>query len=173
MDTFSRRLDTYMDTSARDTVHVQDTTFDTITTIGTTTRPIADTIIAYNRITDVPRYAVSFKSQGEDSLAHRNVAEFNEIRRCNLETNDSGAFETLGYERRDSGNVIRYNLVLDSVGMATTPAGKGICTHTPPPGAGCWGKAAAGCWWPLGSCQWPGGKRSVSGPALSTCTRTS
>jgi hypothetical protein len=62
--------------------------------------------------------------QGEDNLAHRNVAEFNEIRRCNLETNDSGAFEMLGYERRDSGNVIRYNLILDSVGMIATPEGK-------------------------------------------------
>ena len=67
----------------------------------------SDHRIAHNRITDVPRYAISFKSQGEGSLSHRNVAEFNEIRRCNLETNDTGAFETLGYERRDSGNVIR------------------------------------------------------------------
>ena len=78
----------------------------------------SDHRIAHNRITDVPRYAISFKSQGEDRLSHRNVAEFNEIRRCNLETNDSGAFETLGYERRDSGNVIRHNLILDSVGMS-------------------------------------------------------
>ena len=84
----------------------------------------SDHRIAHNRITDVPRYAVSFKSQGEGSLSHRNVAEFNEIRRCNLETNDTGAFETLGYERRDSGNVIRYNLILDSVGMISTPDGK-------------------------------------------------
>jgi parallel beta-helix repeat protein len=89
----------------------------------------SDLHIAHNRITDIPRYAVSFKSQGEDNLAHRNVAEFNEIRRCNLETNDSGAFETLGYERRDSGNIIRYNLILDSVGMITTPDGKILTPH--------------------------------------------
>jgi hypothetical protein len=89
----------------------------------------SDHRIAHNRITDVPRYAISFKSQGEGSLSHRNVAEFNEIRRCNLETNDSGAFETLGYERRDSGNVIRHNLILDSVGMITTPDGKILTPH--------------------------------------------
>lgn len=78
----------------------------------------SDHRIAHNRITDVPRYAISFKNQGEDRLSHRNVAEFNEIRRCSLETNDTGAVETLGYERRDSGNVIRHNLILDSVGMS-------------------------------------------------------
>jgi parallel beta-helix repeat protein len=84
----------------------------------------SDNRIAYNRITDVPRYAISFKSQGEDNLAQRNVAEYNDLRRTNLETNDTGAIESLGYEHRDSGNVIRYNLILDSVGMATSPEGE-------------------------------------------------
>jgi hypothetical protein len=89
----------------------------------------SDYHIAHNRITDAPRYAISFKSQGEHRLSHRNVAEFNDIRRCNLETNDSGAIESLGYERRDGGNVIRHNLILDSVGMATTPGGKILTPH--------------------------------------------
>lgn len=84
----------------------------------------SDNRVAHNLITDVPRYALSFKSQGEERLSHRNVIEFNEIRRCNLETNDTGAIETLGYERRDSGNVVRHNLILDSVGLGTTAEGE-------------------------------------------------
>jgi parallel beta-helix repeat protein len=84
----------------------------------------SDNLVAHNRITDVPRYAISFKSQGEDNLSHRNIAEYNEMIRTNLETNDTGAFESLGYEHRDSGNIVRYNLILDSVGLATTPDGK-------------------------------------------------
>ncbi|MCX7600293.1 MAG: right-handed parallel beta-helix repeat-containing protein [Armatimonadetes bacterium] len=84
----------------------------------------SDNRVAYNRITDVPRYAVSCKSQGEERLSHRNVIEYNEFIRTNLETNDTGAFESLGYEHRDSGNVVRYNLILDSVGMGTTPEGQ-------------------------------------------------
>jgi len=89
----------------------------------------SDNYIAHNRITDVPRYAISLKSQGEDNLAHRNVVEFNDIRRVNLETSDTGAIESLGYEKRDSGNVIRHNLILDVVGMATTPEGKFESPH--------------------------------------------
>jgi parallel beta-helix repeat protein len=79
--------------------------------------------VAHNRIVEVPRYAISIKSAGEQYLSHRNVIEYNEIRRCNLETNDTGAIETLGYEKRDSGNIIRYNLILDSLGMISTPEG--------------------------------------------------
>ena len=84
----------------------------------------SDNHIAWNRIVDVPRYAISCKSQGEDQLSHRNVVEYNEMLRTNLETNDTGAFESLGYEHRDSGNVVRYNLIVDSVGMGTTPEGE-------------------------------------------------
>ena len=84
----------------------------------------SDNRVAYNRITDVPRYAISCKSQGEERLSHRNVIEYNEMLRTNLETNDTGAFESLGYEHRDSGNIVRYNLILDSVGMGTTPDGR-------------------------------------------------
>ena len=88
----------------------------------------SDNRIAHNRITDTPRYAVSLKSQGEDRLSHRNIVEYNEMLRTNLETNDTGAFESLGYEHRDSGNIVRYNLILDSVGLLTTPDG---VIHTP------------------------------------------
>jgi len=89
----------------------------------------SDSRIAHNRIWDVPRYAISCKSQGEERLSHRNVIEFNDLRRANLETNDSGMIETLGYEHRDSGNVIRYNLLLDSVGMGTDPNGNILTPH--------------------------------------------
>lgn len=93
----------------------------------------SDHYIAHNRITDVPRYAVSLKSQGEASLAHRNVVEFNYIRRANQETNDTGAIECLGYERRHSGNIIRHNMILDTLGMDTTPEGEIRSPHF------CWG----------------------------------
>ncbi|MGQ9730467.1 MAG: right-handed parallel beta-helix repeat-containing protein [Candidatus Zipacnadales bacterium] len=73
--------------------------------------------IAHNTITDVPRYGISFKSYNEQSYSHDNVAEFNELLRTNLETNDTGAIETLGRDRQRSGNIIRYNLILDVVGM--------------------------------------------------------
>jgi hypothetical protein len=83
-----------------------------------------DNRIAHNSISDVPRYGVSLKSAGERYSSHRNIVEFNDIRRSCLETNDAGAIETLGRDRKNSGNVIRHNLVLDVVGMATTSTGK-------------------------------------------------
>ncbi|MBI2298103.1 MAG: right-handed parallel beta-helix repeat-containing protein [Armatimonadetes bacterium] len=89
----------------------------------------SDNQVDHNRITDCPRYAISFKSQGEDRLSHRNVIEYNQLLRTNLETNDTGAIETLGYEHRDSGNIIRYNLILDSVGMICTADGAIVTPH--------------------------------------------
>lgn len=93
----------------------------------------SDHYVAHNRIVEVPRYAISFKTGGPDDQSHRNVAEFNEIRRTNLESDDTGAIETLGRDKQDSGNVIRYNLILDSVGMITTAEGKILTPHY------CWG----------------------------------
>lgn len=89
----------------------------------------SDTRIAHNRIWYTPRYAISCKSQGEERLSHRNVIEFNDMRQVNLETNDTGAVETLGYEHRDSGNIIRHNLILDSVGMGTDAEGRILSPH--------------------------------------------
>ena len=80
--------------------------------------------IAHNTITDMPRYGISLKSYGPDNASHRNIIEYNRIERMNLETNDTGAIETLGRDREDSGNVIRYNVILDVVGLKTTPAGE-------------------------------------------------
>lgn len=89
----------------------------------------SDHYVAHNSITDVPRYGISFKSQGEERLSHRNVIEYNDIRRANLETSDTGAIESLGYEKRDSGNVVRHNQILDVVGMDTTADGKFRTPH--------------------------------------------
>ena len=80
--------------------------------------------IAHNTITDMPRYGISLKSFRKGSASHHNVVEYNDIRRTNLETNDTGAIETLGRDREDSGNVIRGNLILDSVGLKTTETGE-------------------------------------------------
>lgn len=84
----------------------------------------SDNRIAHNTIWDTPRYAISLKSLDETRGSHRNVVEYNDLRRTNLETNDTGAIETLGRDRKDTGNIIRYNLILDSVGMISTPDGK-------------------------------------------------
>ena len=84
----------------------------------------SDHYIAHNRIADMPRYAISLKSQGVDNLAHRNVVEFNDVSHANMETSDTGAIESLGYERQPSGNVFRHNRILDTIGMDTTAEGK-------------------------------------------------
>ncbi len=80
--------------------------------------------IAHNTIADMPRYGISLKSYRKGSVSHDNVIEYNRIERTNLETNDTGAIETLGRDREDSGNVIRYNLILDVVGLKTSESGE-------------------------------------------------
>ncbi|GIV19251.1 MAG: hypothetical protein KatS3mg023_1002 [Armatimonadota bacterium] len=80
--------------------------------------------IAHNTIWDTPRYAISLKTLDPTRQSHRNIVEYNDLRRTNLETNDTGAIETLGRDQQDTGNIIRYNLILDSVGMISTPDGK-------------------------------------------------
>lgn len=84
----------------------------------------SDNRIAHNTIWDTPRYAISLKTLDPTRQSHRNIVEYNDLRRTNLETNDTGAIETLGRDQQDTGNVIRYNLILDSVGMISTPEGK-------------------------------------------------
>lgn len=80
--------------------------------------------IHHNTVTDVPRYGISLKSFRKGSASHGNIVEYNRLIRTNLETNDTGAIETLGRDREDTGNVIRHNLILDSVGFKTTPEGE-------------------------------------------------
>jgi hypothetical protein len=88
-----------------------------------------DNRIAHNTIWDTPRYAISLKTLDETRQSHRNTVEYNDLRRTNLETNDTGAIETLGRDQQDTGNIIRYNLILDSVGMTSTPDGRIITPY--------------------------------------------
>jgi len=85
--------------------------------------------VIHNRIHRVPRYGISFKSFDGNSASHNNLAEYNEIIDSNLETNDTGAIETLGRDQKLSGNVIRFNLIRNVVGMNTTPDGKIVTPH--------------------------------------------
>ena len=75
-------------------------------------------LIAHNDIHDVPRYAIGIKmNQGN------HVVEYNDLRRTNLETNDTGGIESCIRNENAAGNTYRYNLVLDSVGMKTQSDG--------------------------------------------------
>jgi len=84
----------------------------------------SDNKIVHNRIHRVPRYGISLKSYGQNASSHRNIVEFNEIVDSNLETNDTGAIETLGRDMKHTGNVIRFNFIRNVVGMGTTPDGE-------------------------------------------------
>ncbi len=84
----------------------------------------SDNRIAHNRIHRMPRYGISLKSFSAEGYSHNNIVEFNEIIDTNLETNDTGAIETLGRDRVNSGNVIRYNLIRNVVGFKTSPKGE-------------------------------------------------
>lgn len=79
--------------------------------------------IAHNRIHRMPRYGISLKSYNEGAGSHQNIVEYNELIDMNLETNDTGAIETLGRDRKLTGNVIRYNLIRNVVGLKTDSDG--------------------------------------------------
>ena len=83
----------------------------------------SETHVAYNRIERMPRYGISFKCPGDDMVSEKNTIEYNRILQTNLETNDTGAIETLGRHLRDTGNIIRYNYIQDVVGMKSMPDG--------------------------------------------------
>jgi hypothetical protein len=86
-------------------------------------------IVAHNNIHRVPRYGISFKSYDKGNSSHNNIAEYNEIIDSNLETNDTGAIETLGRDNELSGNIIRFNFIRNVVGMNTTPEEKIVSPH--------------------------------------------
>jgi len=69
--------------------------------------------ISHNFIHDMPRYGISIKYDSDG-----NVIERNEIRRANLETNDTGAIEM--YVNRKP-TIIRENIVSDTIGLKTMP----------------------------------------------------
>ncbi|MEY3870122.1 MAG: hypothetical protein RLZZ338_4013 [Cyanobacteriota bacterium] len=80
--------------------------------------------IIHNRIQRLPRYGVSLKSFDGSNFSHKNLVEFNEIVDVNQETNDTGAIESFGRDRRLSGNVIRFNLIRHTPGMGTNSDGE-------------------------------------------------
>lgn len=84
--------------------------------------------ISNNRIVRMPRYAVSLKSYDSKAYSHNNTVEYNDLEDTNLETNDTGAIETLGRDNADSGNEIRFNLIRNVVGLKVTTDG---VLHTP------------------------------------------
>ncbi|MGB9596302.1 MAG: right-handed parallel beta-helix repeat-containing protein [Candidatus Poribacteria bacterium] len=81
-------------------------------------------LVAHNNIYRMPRYGISFKSYDKNASSHNNIAEYNEIIDSNLETNDTGAIETLGRDYELSGNIIRFNYIRNVVGMNTTYDGQ-------------------------------------------------
>jgi len=80
--------------------------------------------IIHNRIQRTTRYAISLKSIDASNYSHDNAIEYNELVDTNLETNDTGAIETLGRDRQSSGNVIRFNRIRNVVGLGTDSAGR-------------------------------------------------
>ena len=72
--------------------------------------------IANNLIHHMPRYGISWKLHSA-----RNVVEYNHVHHVNLETHDTGGIESWV---ADPGNVIRGNLIHDSIGLRTTSAGE-------------------------------------------------
>ena len=74
--------------------------------------------IAHNLIHQTPRYGISLKSKG-DTLSNENILEFNDIRDTNLETADTGAIEVYGGGKTFTGNVLRHNRIVNSVGLKT------------------------------------------------------
>jgi parallel beta-helix repeat protein len=80
--------------------------------------------IIHNRIQRTTRYAISLKSLDVANASHDNVIEYNELIDTNLETNDTGAIETLGRDQQPSGNQIRFNLIRNVVGLGTDASGR-------------------------------------------------
>jgi len=75
--------------------------------------------ISHNDITDVPRYGISLKEWGDGQLNQDNLVEGNRIRHAGQETADGGGIEMLGRSARETGSVIRGNVVEDTGGLAT------------------------------------------------------
>lgn len=83
-----------------------------------------ETRVSHNLFEELPRYAISFKSLNARSYSHGNVAEYNEIRRTCLETAGGAAIETSGPHKMDTGNVIQYNRIHDTVGLTCNAEGE-------------------------------------------------
>ncbi len=79
-----------------------------------------DNVVAHNYIHDTTRYAISMKQNCPGS-----VIEYNEVRRTNLATRDTGSIEMAGNK---AGTIVRYNHIVDSLGCGFDHrAGRCIC----------------------------------------------
>jgi len=77
-------------------------------------------VVAHNYIHDMTRYAISLKQ-----ACPGNIVEYNEVRRTNLATRDTGAIE-MACNR--AGSIVRYNLIVDSFGCGfDRRAGRHLC----------------------------------------------
>lgn len=85
--------------------------------------------IANNLFEYLPRSAVALKSNDASNYSHNNLVEYNDIQFVNLETTDSGAIEVSGRHRKDTGNVVQYNRIRDTGGLATDTDGKFHSPH--------------------------------------------
>ncbi|RYG55930.1 MAG: hypothetical protein EON56_04950 [Alphaproteobacteria bacterium] len=83
-------------------------------------RPRPGARLALRRKRPVP---ARLKSLDANSYSHNNLVAYNEIVDTNLETNDTGAIETLGRDQQDSGNRIEYNLIRNVVGLRVNSEG--------------------------------------------------
>ena len=90
------------------------------------------TRVAHNRIEHMPRFAVSLRSFDDKTYSHDNVVEYNDLLFTNEETSESGAVEILGRHKKETGDVIQFNRILDIVGLKSAPDGK-----PPSPGSAC------------------------------------
>jgi len=84
----------------------------------------SETRVAHNLFEELPRYAISLKSVSSRGYSHGNVVEYNEIRRTCLETAGGAAIETSGPHKMDTGNVIRYNRIHETVGLTCDETGE-------------------------------------------------
>ncbi|MBD2040278.1 right-handed parallel beta-helix repeat-containing protein [Microcoleus sp. FACHB-672] len=80
--------------------------------------------IAYNQISRMPRWGVCIAYDSQN-----NVIEYNEVIDTNLESVDTGAIYTYGKTKKLSDNIIRFNLIRNSVGLGTTPEGRILSPH--------------------------------------------
>jgi len=91
----------------------------------------SETHVAHNLFEDLPRYAISFKSLNARSYSHNNIAEYNDIYRTCLETVNGAAIETTGLHKLDTGNIIQYNRIIDTIGRVSAAGATGVGFRKP------------------------------------------
>lgn len=79
-----------------------------------------DNVVAYNDISDSPRYGISFKNWSSSNINTGNIIEYNRIRNTVTESADAGAIEILGRSSIDTGMIVRGNWIENVAGIATT-----------------------------------------------------